>query len=77
MDFIYTSPDSKWAIGQQGMILVMDGAVYSVYKKYPNDGWVPYKFIGENLSDAFVWLRQAGIISGDEMRFEVAKLKVK
>ena len=77
MEFIYTNPDEKWAIGQQGMILIVDGTVYSIYKKYPKEGWVPYKFIGENLQNAFIWLRQAGIISSDEMHYQISLLKAK
>ncbi len=76
MEFIYTDPSNQYAIGEQGLMLVIDGKVYSIYRKYVNpEQWVPFKMIGPSLEQCFKWLREKSIISNDEMKYQISLIK--
>ncbi len=68
MDFIYTS-NNGWRIGAQED-LFSSSIAYTIYRLYPNEGWQPYKFMGNSLLWCFIWLFECRFISYDEAVYQ-------
>jgi len=72
MKFVYQSPNG-WRIAEQED-LFSSSVGYVIYRLYPKEGWMPYKFMGNSLELCFYWLRACNFISRDEMNYQISLL---
>ena len=73
MKLLYES-NNGWGIRKQ-KDLFNNSDSFVIYRFYPVEGWMPYKFVGNSLSLCFTWLWRSNFISFDEMTYQIDLIK--
>ena len=67
--------NNGWRICSQDDLFSSDTSWFSIHRYYPSEKkWVPFKLIGDSLSECFLWLWRCNFISHDEMKHQLSKL---